>query len=195
MARLARAGEMRDGETGRHTVRVGELAGRLAESAGMPRRIVEVIRHAAPLHDVGKIGIPDSILNKPGSLTVEEIAIMRTHTTIGAEILSGGHSEITLTAERIALGHHEWWNGEGYPAGASGNSIPIEARCVAIADCFDALSHPRSYRDAWPLERVLENIREGRGSHFDPSLVDVLLEGRCYLQRPKTPVRPINRLD
>jgi len=193
--RLARAAEIRDDETGRHTIRVGELSCKLAEAAGFSSRMAELIRRTAPLHDVGKIGIPDAILNKPGGLTAEEMDIMRTHTTIGAAILSGGRCELTLMAERIALGHHEWWNGEGYPNRIVGQEIPVEARCVAIADCFDALSHDRPYRKAWPLDRVLEQMRAGQGTHFDPFLVDVLFESGCYRRRTPTPVTPINRFE
>jgi putative two-component system response regulator len=126
---------------------------------------------------------------------LEEMVVMRTHTTIGAQILSGGHSELILTAERIAVGHHEWWNGEGYPSRISGTGIPVEARCVAIADCFDALSHTRPYREAWPLDRVLLQIRQGRGEQFDPALVDVLFESQCYRLRTTTPVSPFRRFD
>lgn len=195
LERLARAAEIRDDDTGRHIVRVGELSARLAEAAGLSAHIVELIRRTAPLHDVGKIGIPDSVLHKPGKLTHEELTLMRTHAAIGAEILSGGSSELVLVAERIALGHHEWWNGGGYPAGVAGLDIPVEARCVAIADCFDALSHDRPYREAWPLARVLEEIQRCRGTQFDPTLVDALMETQCYRRLTLTPALPLRKLE
>ncbi|HUQ47585.1 MAG TPA: HD domain-containing phosphohydrolase, partial [Gemmatimonadaceae bacterium] len=180
LERLARTAEARDDDTGRHTARVGELSRRLAEAAGISESRQELLRRAAPLHDLGKVGIPDIILRKPGNLTCQELAIMRTHTTIGAELLSGGKSEIMKMAERIAMSHHEWWNGEGYPSRIGGADIPIEARLVAIADCFDALSHDRPYRDAWKPDRVIQEIQRCRRTHFDPALVDAMLDTGCY---------------
>ncbi len=178
--RLARAGEIRDDATGRHTQRVGDLSALLAEALGAGTRFVDLIRRAAPLHDVGKIGIPDSILLKAGKLTEREIVIVQSHTLIGARILSGGHSELVKMAERIALSHHERWNGRGYPNRLAGEDIPFEARIVGLADFIDALMHNRPYRAAWPLEAVLSEVRHESGKHFDPVIVGALLESRCY---------------
>ena len=175
LARLAAAAEHRDDDTGRHTFRVGQLSAVLAQALGLPHDLVEVIRAAAPLHDVGKIGVPDQILLKVGKLTDEEFAVMKTHTTIGAAILAGGSSRLVIEAERIALSHHERWDGGGYPNGLAGEEIPLGARIVAVADVFDALTHARPYRAAWPLEQVLEEMRAQRGRHFDPVVVDAFL--------------------
>jgi Response regulator containing a CheY-like receiver domain and an HD-GYP domain len=175
LERLARAGEIRDDETGKHTQRVGQLSGAIAEALELDQSLVDLISAAAPLHDLGKIGIPDAILLKPGPLTPEETALMRLHTTIGARILSGGQSELMKTAERIARSHHERWDGGGYPDGLSGDSIPIEARVVALADCVDALTHNRPYRPAWPLRAVLDEVELSAGSHFDPDVAHAFL--------------------
>jgi putative two-component system response regulator len=190
LARLARAAEMRDDDTGRHTQRVGELSARLAEALGLSSSFVELIRCAAPLHDVGKIGIPDSILRKPGRLSPEEMDVMRTHTTIGAEMLSGGQSELVGMAERIALSHHEWWNGGGYPHMIAEEEIPIEARIVGLADFIDALSHRRPYRDPWPLEKVVGEVETRSGTHFDPQLVEKLIVSGVYRRISITPPAP-----
>lgn len=190
--RLATAAEYRDDDTGRHTQRVGELSVRIAHAVGFSDRELDIIRRAAPLHDIGKIGVPDGLLLKPGALSPEEVEQMRAHTVIGARILSGGRSDLLRMSERIALSHHEWWDGSGYPNGLAGESIPIEARIVAIADVFDALTHDRPYRAAWPVEAVIAEIRRGRGSHFDPRLVDAFL--RCRPERSaSTPARGIRR--
>ena len=175
LARLAAAAEHRDDDTGRHTLRVGQLSAVLAEALGLPRDLVEVIRAAAPLHDVGKIGVPDQILLKVGRLTPEEFAVMKTHTTIGAAILAGGSSPLVVEAEGIALSHHERWDGRGYPNGLEGDEIPLGARIVAVADVFDALTHARPYRPAWPLEQVLDEMRAQRGRQFDAAVVDAFL--------------------
>jgi putative two-component system response regulator len=175
LERLAAAAEFRDDDTGQHTQRVGELAARLAAAVGLPDDQAELIRRTAPLHDVGKIGIPDSVLLKRGKLTPAEFEIMKTHTLVGARLLSGGRSALVQMAERIARSHHERWDGKGYPDGLAGEDIPIEARIVSVVDVIDALSHARPYREAWPIERVLDLIRGGRGAHFDPALVDALL--------------------
>jgi putative two-component system response regulator len=175
LQRLAAAAEFRDDDTGEHTQRVGELAARLATELGLPEAQVDAISRSAPLHDVGKIGVPDAILLKPGRLTQEERRIMRTHSTIGATMLAGGRSELVQTAERIARSHHERWDGKGYPDGLAGERIPIEARVVAVADFLDALTHKRPYRPAWSVERTLAKITAQRGLHFDPCVVDALL--------------------
>lgn len=185
--RLAAAAEFRDDDTGRHTQRVGELAVRIAHAIGLPSSQLDVIRRAAPLHDVGKIGISDLVLLKPAGLTPEEFELMKSHTVIGAQILSGGHSELLRMSERIALAHHERWDGTGYPRGLAGEEIPIEARIVAIADVFDALTHDRPYRKAWPLDAVIAEIGRERGRHFDPRLADVFLATRLEMARPTPP--------
>lgn len=172
LQRLGQAAEYRDDETGQHTQRVGEMAGRIAAAMGLPEASVELIRRAAPLHDVGKIGISDSILLKPHGLSPEEFEVMKTHTTIGAGLLAGGESEFLQTAERIALSHHERWNGRGYPHGLKRGAIPLEARIVALADVFDAISHDRPYKKAWPREEALAEIREQAGQQFDPHVVE-----------------------
>jgi putative two-component system response regulator len=175
LERLARAGEYRDDDTGQHTRRVGDLAAALGAAAGQDAARVEMLRRAAALHDLGKIGIPDGVLLKPGRLTPAERACIETHTTIGAEILAHGRSSLMHMAERIALCHHERWDGEGYPRRLRGAEIPIEARMVALADVFDALSHDRPYRAAWPRERVLAEIEGEAGRHFDPALAEAFL--------------------
>jgi putative two-component system response regulator len=178
LQRLAAAAEFRDDDTGEHTQRVGQLAARLATELGLSEAAVDAIRRSAPLHDVGKIGVPDAILLKPGRLTQEERRVMRTHSTIGATMLSGGRSELVQTAERIARSHHERWDGKGYPDGLAGEQIPGEARVVAVADFLDALTHKRPYRPAWSVERTLAKIIAQRGLHFDPCVVDALLAVR-----------------
>ena len=176
LARLAAAGEARDDDTGQHTRRVGELAALIAEALGLSCDEVEVIRLAAPLHDVGKIGIPDSILRKPVALTAAEFAIMQTHTLIGAEMLADGATRHIRMAEMIARSHHEWWNGGGYPDGLVGDAIPLPARIVAVADVYDALTHARPYRRAWKRERVIAELRRKSGMHFEPRVVQAFLE-------------------
>jgi putative two-component system response regulator len=175
LERLALAAEYRDDDTGRHTKRVGALAARLALALGRPDREVELIRSAAPLHDVGKIGIPDHILLKPGRLDLIEIIEMQTHTTIGARILSGGQSDQIRLAQSIALTHHERWDGTGYPRNLRGARIPLAGRIVAIADTFDALTHVRPYKEAWMVTTALSEIAAQRGLQFDPAVVDAFL--------------------
>jgi len=182
LERLALAAEWRDDATGQHTRRVGLLASRLARALGLGDEETELIGRAAPLHDVGKIGIHDAILLKPGPLDRREMATMQEHTTIGARILSGSRIPSLMAAEEIARHHHEDWNGAGYPAGLSGESIPIRARIVAIADVFDSLAHARVYKPAWPVETVLRAIRGAAGTKFDPEMV------RAFLSLD--PVRP-----
>lgn len=174
--RLAHAAEYRDDDTGQHTNRVGHVAALIAQKMELPPSRVELIRRAAPLHDVGKIGVPDNILLKPGRLTPEEFEIIKPHTTIGAALLSGGHSEMVKMAETIALTHHERWEGNGYPVGLKGEDIPLEGRIVSIADVFDALSHDRPYKKAWPLEDCIAEIERNAGRQFDPNVVAAFLE-------------------
>jgi putative two-component system response regulator len=185
---LGRAAEYRDNETGMHVIRMSHFSRLLALKTGLSEAQAQVLFHAAPMHDVGKIGIPDSILLKPGKLLEDEWRIMMTHAQVGADIIGNDPSEIMQLAAIIAFSHHEKWDGSGYPRGLSGTDIPLEARIVAIADVFDALTSRRPYKDAWPLERALEHIAQGSGAHFDPHLVplffdivpEVLKIQQCY---------------
>jgi putative two-component system response regulator len=174
--RLALAAEYKDEETGNHIIRMSRYCSLIAEKIDLPSRDVENIRYASPMHDIGKIGIPDSILVKPGKLTPEEFEIMKTHTVIGAKILAGSKAEIIQVAQQIALSHHERWNGKGFPQGLSGANTPIMARIVGIVDVFDALISRRPYKEPFPVKVALEIIEEGRGQRFDPTLVDVLFD-------------------
>jgi putative two-component system response regulator len=171
LQRLAVAAEYRDDNTHEHTQRVGELAARLASELGLGDRTVWLVRHAAPLHDLGKIAIPDSILLKPGRLTEEEYEVVKTHAVLGARVLAGAHSEVMGVAERIARSHHERWDGDGYPDGLRGEAIPLEARLVALADVFDVLVHERPYKESWSVEDAVTEIRSGAGTQFDPEAV------------------------
>jgi len=183
--RLARAAEFRDDNTGQHTERVGQMAALLARQIGLSDTQVSLIRRAAPLHDVGKIGIPDSVLLKLGKLTAAEFELVKTHTTIGARILSGSRFTILRLAEEIAFHHHERWDGNGYN-GISGSEIPLGGRIVAIADVFDALTQQRPYKPAWPVGDAIAEIDRQRGRQFDPALVDAFL--RIIEQREQAPV-------
>jgi putative two-component system response regulator len=169
--RLVSAAQWSDEETGMHIRRTGLLCEVLARAAGWFGDDVECIRQAAPMHDIGKIGIPDAILQKPGKLTPEEFAVMKTHTRIGADILAGSKSPVLQMAREIALNHHERWDGKGYPRGLTGKAIPEPARIVAIVDVYDALSHDRIYRPALPEAEVLTIMQQGAGNHFDPLLM------------------------
>jgi CHASE2 domain-containing sensor protein len=173
--RLGVAVEWRDAETGVHIERMGRLCERLAREVGMTTEQAELLRHASALHDVGKVGISDDILLKPGKLDPAQWATMKTHTTIGASILSGSRSELVQLAEQIALSHHERWDGGGYPQGLEGDQIPLAARICAVCDVFDALLSPRPYKDAWPLGDVIDELASLRGTHLDPALVDAFL--------------------
>lgn len=176
LQRLAVAAELRDDETGQHTQRVGELAGRLALALGLDQSRADLIARATPLHDIGKIGVPDAILRKPGKLTAEEFDQMKTHAPVGARILAGGRSELIQLAERIARHHHERWDGTGYPCRLAGEAIPLEARIVAVVDFFDALTHERPYRGAVPVDRTIAMIQESSGTHFDPAVAGTFIE-------------------
>lgn len=191
---LARAGEFRDDDTGHHVVRVGKFVGVIAREMGFNPSRIEILELAAQLHDIGKIGIPDSILHKPGKLDPEqyelvkthcgigkdiiqplplkEATLMRSHARLGASMLHVPSSPLLMLAARIAQTHHEWWNGTGYPIGLKGEDIPIEGRMTAIADVFDALSTKRAYKPAFPREKCFEILKEGRGTHFDPAVLD-----------------------
>lgn len=170
--RLARASEYRDDDTGEHTLRVGVLSAFIAEEIGLNNDTVEMIRRAAPLHDIGKIGIPDTILLKPGKLTEDEFDVVRSHVKIGSSLLVGSTSKLMKMAEEIALTHHEKWDGTGYSQGLSGEGIPITGRIVAVADVFDALTHDRPYKQAWPKDKAVEEIETLSGTHFDPKVAD-----------------------
>jgi putative two-component system response regulator len=172
--RLAVAAEFRDDNTGQHTHRVGQMSSLLAKQLSLPDSQVSLIARAAPLHDVGKIGVPDTILLKMGKLTPEEFQIVKTHTVIGARILSGGKFPLLRLAEEIAFSHHERWDGDGY-AGIRGVDIPLAGRIVAVADVFDALTQQRPYKPAWPVAEAIAEISCQRGRQFDPGVVDAFL--------------------
>jgi len=178
--RLARAAEYRDDATRSHIVRVGRIAGRLAQTLGLPAERCEMIARTAPLHDIGKIGVSDVILLKPGKLTPEEFESVKVHTTIGGEILRGGHLPLLRMARAIALTHHERWDGTGYPRGLEGTDIPLTGRIVSVADVFDALTHERPYKRAWSVEKAVGEIEAQRERQFDPEIVaafgDVVIE-------------------
>jgi putative two-component system response regulator len=176
LERLSRAAEFRDDSTGQHTQRVGRIAALLAETLGFSEPDVELIRRAAPLHDVGKIGIPDAILLKPGKLSPEEMRIMQTHTTIGANILAHSRSALLQLAERIALTHHECWDGSGYPRGLQGESIDLVGQVASVADVFDALTHERPYKSQWRADEDVAEITRLTGSRFAPHVVDAFLQ-------------------
>ena len=173
--RLAVAAEYRDDATGAHIQRVGKLATAVAAALGLPDSDVELIARTAPLHDVGKIGVPDGILLKPGRLTAEEFERVKVHTTIGAQILAGDQFPLLRMAQRIALTHHERWDGTGYPQGLAGEAIPIEGRIVSVSDVFDALVQERPYKRAWPFEEAVAEIEAQRGRQFDPDVVEAFL--------------------
>jgi putative two-component system response regulator len=173
--RLGVAVEWRDAETGVHIERMGRLCERLAREVGLSVVESELLRHASALHDVGKVGIPDEILLKPSKLDSAEWARMKTHTTIGASILSGSKSALVQMAEQIALSHHERWDGSGYPERLRGDEIPLAARICAVCDVFDALLSPRPYKEPWPLPQVMRELASVRGTHLDPALVDAFL--------------------
>ncbi|MCO6188612.1 HD domain-containing phosphohydrolase [Rhizobium sp. L1K21] len=175
--RLSRAMACRDGETAEHVSRVALVSKLIAEELGLDDEAVRTIYMASPLHDVGKIGIPDAILLKPGRLTEEEFASMRQHSAFGAEVLEGSSSEVIQTAAIIAESHHEKWDGSGYPKGLSKDEIPIEGRIVAVADVFDALCSERPYKPAWKIEKAFQEIMRCSGTHFDPACVAAFCRG------------------
>jgi putative two-component system response regulator len=175
LERLARAAEFRDDDTQQHAERIGLLAAMVGAELGLSAERVDDLRRAAPLHDVGKLAVPDAILLKPGRLDAGEFAIMRRHTTAGARILAGSSSPVLRLAEQIALTHHERWDGGGYPRGLGGERIPLAGRIVAVVDVFDALTHERPYKSAWPVTRALDEIAAGAGTQFDPQVVEAFL--------------------
>jgi two-component system response regulator RpfG len=174
LLRLARAGEFRDEDTGAHIVRIGEISRHIAEALGLPTSECNIIEAAAPIHDIGKIGIPDSILRKPGPLTAAERKTMETHTLIGYDILKNSTSKYLQCGAEIALSHHEKFDGSGYPNGARGQEIPLSARIVAVADVYDALTNRRPYKLAWPEAKAVEYLEGLKGTHFDPACVEAL---------------------
>ncbi|VAX42211.1 Response regulator [hydrothermal vent metagenome] len=198
--RLARAAEYRDNETGRHVIRVGRYVEVIARAVGLDEETIELMRHAAPLHDVGKIAIPDAILLSPNKLTPEEYEHMKLHSSLGKKIfeqisedewkkfrqhpdagnaiLGGSDCPLLRMASRIAISHHEKWDGSGYPLALAGEDIPLEGRITAVADVFDALSSKRAYKDAYPMNRCMEIMEEGRGKHFDPEVLDAFFSQR-----------------
>ena len=171
--RLTHAAEMRDDATGLHVVRMGLLCARLGEATGMGAAECELLLNAGPMHDIGKIGIPDAILLKPGKLTPAEWEVMKTHTTIGADILDDGQCELIRFGCVMALGHHEKWDGSGYPQGLVGEKIPLLARICGLCDVFDALTSDRPYKKAWSVDDAAAHIHEQSGIHFDPALVEL----------------------
>jgi putative two-component system response regulator len=174
LERLARAAEYRDDVTGRHATRVGVLSARLGDALGLDDERIRILRRAAPLHDVGKIGIPDAILLKPGPLSDAEFEVMKGHTSIGARILGGSSHALLQAAKEIALTHHERWDGDGYE-GLAGEEIPLEGRIVTVADAFDCMTHERPYRTPADLVAVIEEVVENRGRQFDPTVASALL--------------------
>lgn len=180
--RLTLAAEYKDHDTAGHIERIGRYAQVVAMAMRLEPEIVDLLRHAAPMHDVGKLGIPDSIMLKPGPLDEHERAIMNTHPMIGAQILAGSGSAVIQMGERIAMTHHENWNGSGYPRGMSGDDIPMEARICTVVDFYDALTMDRPYRKAVPADEVVEMIIQNSRSAFDPRVVDVFLETLSDIQ-------------
>lgn len=174
--RLGRAAEYRDDMTGFHIIRMSRYSQLLALAAGMDEDEAERLLNASPMHDIGKIGIPDNVLLKPGKLDADEWKIMKTHVNIGVEILSGSDSELMDMAAEVAQNHHEKWDGSGYPCALAGEDIPLTGRVVAVADVFDALTTERPYKDAWPVEKAVEFLKDQRGKHFEPRLVELFVE-------------------
>jgi putative two-component system response regulator len=185
--RLALVAELRDYAGGEHTQRVGNTAALLATTLGLPAEEVQNIRLAATLHDIGKIAIPDAILLKQRSLTLDEFDVLKQHTTIGARMLSGSVSSILQQAEEIALYHHENWNGTGYTPGLAGELIPLAARLVRVADTFDALTHRRPYKTAWEIEEAINYITEHAGAIFDPQVVEAFVKIQATVGLPTLP--------
>lgn len=185
---LNRAASYRDDDTGQHIVRIGESSALLAKAIGMPSQWCELMKMAAPLHDIGKIGIADAILQKPGALTPQERQIMQEHARIGYEILRDPHgSPLTDLAAEIALAHHERWDGTGYPNGLQGTQIPLSARIVSICDVYDAIRMPRAYKQAWDIERSRRFITDQAGTQFDPFLVDIFCDLFDEIDRLRSP--------
>jgi putative two-component system response regulator len=173
--RLGRAAEFRDNETGMHVIRMSHASQIIALELGLPELEAETLLQAAPMHDIGKIGIPDRVLLKPGKLDAEEWVIMRRHPEIGHGIIGSHTSPLLIMAAEVALSHHEKWDGSGYPRGLRGDAIPLASRIVAVADVFDALTSVRPYKPAWPVEAAVAELVRGSGGHFEPRIVDAFL--------------------
>ncbi|MCD6396365.1 MAG: HD domain-containing protein, partial [Spirochaetaceae bacterium] len=173
--RLGKAAEFKDNETGNHILRMSKVSRIIAEGFGLNSTECDLILNASPMHDIGKIGIPDRVLLKPGKLNAKEWEIMQTHVNLGADILKGNNGSLLKTAVEIALCHHEKWDGTGYPIGLKGEDIPLFARICAIADVFDALTSVRPYKDAWPVEKAVDLIKSEKGKHFQAELVDIFI--------------------
>lgn len=189
--RLGMAAEYRDEETGSHILRMSHMSAVLARAIGLSSTECGLMLHASPMHDIGKIGIPDAVLLKPGRFEPHEWEIMKTHAAIGGKLLAGDDSDLMRMAREIALTHHEKWDGSGYPEGLSGENIPMAGRIAALADVFDALTSVRPYKKAWKVEEATAFIEDNRGKHFDPMLVDAfldrlpeILEIRCRFDEP-----------
>ena len=182
---LGEAGHYNDTDTGLHIWRMAAYASTLASKAGWRVSKAKQLQFAAPMHDTGKIGIPDAILKKPAKLDAEEWEIMKTHAQIGHDILSKSKTPLFQMAAEIALGHHEKWDGSGYPHGLSGTDIPESARIVAIADVFDALTMKRPYKEAWPIAKAFDEMKNGRGQHFDPNLLDCFFDHQLDILKVK----------
>jgi len=176
--RLARAADYRDNETGMHILRMSHVSGLLGKALGMSDDECKQLQHASAVHDIGKIGIPDSVLLKPGKLDPAEFEIMKTHSEIGAKLLADIDSDLCRLAEKIALTHHEKWNGKGYPNGIAGADIPLEARIAAVSDVFDALTSVRPYKKAWSVDDAINLLIQEKGQHFDPKIVDLFLQNK-----------------
>ncbi|MBT6514823.1 MAG: HD domain-containing protein, partial [Crocinitomicaceae bacterium] len=176
VSRLGKAAEYKDNETGMHVVRMSQFSELLARELGKDEKYCELILNASPMHDIGKIGIPDRVLLKPGKLDHDEWEIMKSHTTMGEAILEGGESELMVMSRTIAITHQEKWDGSGYPKGLKGEEIPLEGRIVAIADVFDALTSIRPYKKAWTVEDAANLIEGESGKHFDPQLIPLFLK-------------------
>ena len=192
--RLGHAAEYKDEDTGAHIFRMSNYAAALARAAAFEAEQVEMLVYAAPMHDVGKIGVPDRILTKPGKLDAEEWEVMKAHTIMGANMLAGSPSAIIKLARRIALTHHERWDGGGYPNGLRGGEIPLEARVCCIADVFDALTSVRPYKEAWSFDDALTEIDSLRGKAFDPELVDLFADLRPELEAIRDAARTVDNL-
>jgi response regulator RpfG family c-di-GMP phosphodiesterase len=192
---LALAAEYRDDQTFEHAKRVGKTAAALAGLLGLTAREVDCLLQAAPLHDIGKLAVSDTILLKPGSLTPQQWEQMRAHTTAGSEILAGSNSDVLSLAAEIALSHHEHWDGNGYPARLKGEQIPLSGRIVALADVFDSLCHKRPYKQAWTVEHAVAEIQRLSGKQFDPAIVDAFAQLDPYelAERPPTNLPTVTR--
>ena len=191
--RLSKAIEFRDKDTGDHITTMSHYCAVICEAIGIKKKVAQLLFHATPMHDVGKIGISDKILFKPGKLNQEEFSLMKTHSDIGAKLLSGNNSNLLRVAKSVALTHHEKWDGSGYPGGLKREEIPLAGRIVAICDVFDALTSERPYKKAWSFKRAMQELHMGRGTHFDPQLVNVFIHKlpqikKVYQQRKLQPI-------